>query len=328
MLYYSTDLSPDAHRTEDWTEAVGRALFPLQSRFRPAAPFHGQLKSWDFGHISLAWFDCTGVQYSRQAGQCAADTEEMVLVSFPTVSGVEFSQGGMSLSCAQGQFFVERGGMSYDYTQPQQNETWVLKLKLRTLMAQVGSSDRFFGRSFDGAQGIGGLLLDMIRLAPTRLENVAAPLWSSVGQTIVDLLTLAIEGDDRVASSRMTAVRRGHLTRIERYMRGNLSDPALRPDLVARACGISVRYLHELCKESGVSIGDRIRELRLEACRTQLGDPTRNESLAKICYRWGYNDQAQFSRHFRARFGLTPKDARAQAVAAVKARLRDDLITN
>lgn len=328
MLYYSTAISCAAQRSEKWDEAVGRALFPLQSRFPTAAPFHGQLKSWDFGQISLAWFDCTGVQYSRQAGQCAADTDEMVLVSFPTVSGVEFSQGGMSLSCAQGEFFIERGGMSYDYTQPQQNETWVLKLKLRALMAHVGSSDRFFGRSFDAAQGIGGLLLDMVRLAPKRLENVADPLWCSVGQTIVDLLTLAIEGDDRAASSRMTAVRRAHLARIERYLRDNLSDPTLRPDLVAGACGISVRYLHGLCKESGVSIGDRIRELRLEACRAQLRDPTRNESLAQICYRWGYNDQAQFSRHFRARFGLTPKDARAQAVAAAKAGPRDNLMAN
>ncbi|WP_044586750.1 helix-turn-helix domain-containing protein [Bradyrhizobium sp. LTSPM299] len=328
MLYYSTDLSPDAHRAEKWDEAVGGALFPLRCRFPSANPFHGQLKSWDFGNISLAWFDCTGVQYSRQAGRCAAGDEEMVLVSFPILSEVEFSQGGVSLSCAQGQFFAERSGVPYDYVQPKHNETWVLKLKLRTLSAHAGPLDRFFGRNFDSAQGVGGLLLDMIRLAPVRLKDVPAPLWGSVGQTIMELLTLAIEGDDRVVSSRMTAVHQAHLVRIERYLRENLANPALAPRLVAQACGISVRYLHNLCKESGVSIGDRIRELRLEACKAQLSDPLRNESLAQICYRWGYSDQAQFSRHFRARFGLTPRDARARAIAASTAGQRDRSMTN
>ncbi len=49
--------------------------------------------------------------------------------------------------------------------------------------------------------------------------------------------------------------------------------------------------------------------MRLEACRTQLSrERNRRESISEIAYRWGFSDQAQFSRHFKARFGITPRD--------------------
>ena len=43
-------------------------------------------------------------------------------------------------------------------------------------------------------------------------------------------------------------------------------------------------------------------------------DPFGNESVAEIGYKWGFSGQAQFSRAFRAQFGVPPRDYREQAL--------------
>jgi AraC-like DNA-binding protein len=43
-----------------------------------------------------------------------------------------------------------------------------------------------------------------------------------------------------------------------------------------------------------------------------LADPAeRDRSVSEIAYHWGFNDAAHFSRTFKARFGMSPRDARS-----------------
>jgi AraC-like DNA-binding protein len=59
-----------------------------------------------------------------------------------------------------------------------------------------------------------------------------------------------------------------------------------------------------------------IRNQRLAMCDAMLRDPACRQSIAEIAYRWGYADQAQFSRNYRSRFGHTPSEARTASRAA------------
>ena len=72
--------------------------------------------------------------------------------------------------------------------------------------------------------------------------------------------------------------------------------------------------MHELFRDADTTLGGWIRDQRLEACREALGDPFGNESVAEIGYKWGFSGQAQFSRAFRAQFGVSPRDYREQAL--------------
>ena len=112
-------------------------------------------------------------------------------------------------------------------------------------------------------------------------------------------------------------MRLGHLARIERYVRKNLANHAMTIEEIALANGISSRYLHELFKGSDRTIGQWIRTLRLEAALADLQDPRHGETVAEIAYRWGFGDQAQFSRHFKSHFGKTPREIRPNSLRSV-----------
>ena len=126
------------------------------------------------------------------------------------------------------------------------------------------------------------------------------------------LLALALQSDERVLSSGGSTVRMAHLARIESFVRRHIDNPDLGPDEVAAGCGVSVRYLHELLRDTNQSLGSWIRDQRLAAAREDLGNPRDKRAIGEIAYARGFADQAQFSRAYRARYGITPKEARAR----------------
>jgi AraC-like DNA-binding protein len=79
---------------------------------------------------------------------------------------------------------------------------------------------------------------------------------------------------------------------------------------VAERIGISKRYLHEIFADMNCTVSQSIREQRLRAARDllQMASPV---PLSDIAYRFGFADQAQFSRLFKAMFGQTPSSYRA-----------------
>lgn len=104
-------------------------------------------------------------------------------------------------------------------------------------------------------------------------------------------------------------MRAAHLLRIEKYIHENITNAALSPDMIAAACGISKRYLHDLFKNVNGTVTQQVREQRLIAAKSLLVERP-GVAIAEIAYRFGFTDQAQFSRLFKARFQATPSDYR------------------
>ena len=83
--------------------------------------------------------------------------------------------------------------------------------------------------------------------------------------------------------------------------------PDLSPANIAKANGISLRYLHYLFKSSGSSVSEWVREQRLNKCRQKLiSDQYDNDSITNIALSMGFNSSSNFSRLFEEKFGMTP----------------------
>ncbi len=78
---------------------------------------------------------------------------------------------------------------------------------------------------------------------------------------------------------------------------------------IADACGISVRYLHQLMKRQGTSVCHWIRVQRLLRCDEMLRDPACRKLVSEIAYALGFSDHAQLSRHYKAHFGYSQRSA-------------------
>ena len=300
-------------RSHHWHHAIASTYFPLDLKFRDPEHFSGDLAIWQLGDVSLSRLTSEALQYKRLPHHFKAEREEHFLVTVPARSDVFFSQCGKDVRCNPGGFILERSHEPYEFSHDGAADLWVLKVEARALGGRIRQPDRFCSMQFNAGDGAGGLFTDMLHLIPARFDAMTAEVHATVGHQLVDLLVLALKADERTLTSGNSTVREAHLTRIESFVRKNLSDNELDPEGIARACGISTRYLHELFRDTNQTLGSWIRDQRLEACRAVLKDHANRQTVAEIAYRFGFGDQAQFSRTFKARYAVAPKEFRSQS---------------
>ena len=310
IIRHSTDLTPPGQRAGAWSRAIAETYFPLHLSYRDPAGFAGQLERRTLGPVSLSRLASEAAQYERRPDHITHTREEEYLITVPRLGPVEFRQLGRDVRCDPGGFLVERGDEPYRFSYGAGNDLAVLKVPKRALAEKLRDPDRFCARIIDARGGLPGLftaMMDQLLRLPATERQAAGVL----GRQIVEVLALALDerlGDD---DSVKTAVRAGHLRRAEQVIRQSLSSPALTPDAVADACGISKRYLHELFSDTNKTVSQFIREERLIAARDAIATAPALQ-LAEIAYRYGFSDQAQFSRLFKSLFGLTPSDWRSR----------------
>jgi AraC-like DNA-binding protein len=309
----TTSKTPTHDRSRHWHDAIASAYFPLDLQFRNPDSFSGDLLLWTLGDVSLSRLTSDALQYRRLPHHFKGERDEQFLVTVPARSEVFFSQCGKDVRCNPGSFILERSHEPYEFSHAEAADLWVVKVDAKALGGRIRQPDRFCSLQFNAADGAGGLFADMLHLIPNRFDAMSPETRATVGQQLIDLLVLALKADERTLTSGNSTVREAHLTRIEAFVRKHMSDCELDPETIARGCGISTRYLHELFRDTNQTLGSWIRDQRLEACRESLRDPSNRQTAAEIAYRWGFGDQAQFSRAFKSQFGLPPKEYREKA---------------
>jgi AraC-like DNA-binding protein len=134
-------------------------------------------------------------------------------------------------------------------------------------------------------------------------------------------LSVPLDGPSDVAqampSDRLAARRAAVLN----YMRSHFCDPNLSGSSLAEKLGISQRYLQRLLEATGQTFTEHVHELRLDRPFLLLVTMGAEKRVSDIAFDVGYSDLTNFYRHFRSRFGDTPKGV-AGSSPADKSQLR------
>ncbi len=296
-----------------WQSAVSDTFFPLDTTFIEPETFHGDLDTWDLGIVGLSQMRCDGILYKRRKRHFLDEVDSSLLITIPRLGEVGFSQNARKTTCSPGAFLVERGDLPYEFWHEQTNELLVLKVPSESVRARIGPTDRLGALSFDGTQGIANYFLDVVKTTAEHVDLLDETARTAAGKHILDLLCLSIRKDDRVLDSNMSSIRAAHLHRAEQFIRNNLTREDLSSGLVAEACNVSLRYLQQLFLDADKSISGFIREKRLVRAREDLSVNDAPTTVAEIAHKWGFSDQSQFNKAYRAQFGCTPTETRKGA---------------
>jgi AraC-like DNA-binding protein len=126
-----------------------------------------------------------------------------------------------------------------------------------------------------------------------------------------DLVALAITGKPEMGGGERSGLRAARLCAMKSDVVARLSETHLSPKSVARAHGVSDRYVHLLFAETGQTFSGFVEEERMKRAFELLTDPARSDRrIGDIAAAVGFAELSTFDRVFRRRFGDSPSGVR------------------
>ncbi len=272
------------------------------------------------GHATASHRNAVGVALTRiSAGSQGISPlpqsgDGLPIALLPTEDGVVLRQGVSHRIIPAGHLLLLPRTGDWSVIFQRDMRAIVLSVTSEALHGRITGKSRFSEARVVAPGGLAEVFSRMLDATARTLETLADVEWAAVAQSLADLLltfTHQLAGPASDASH--TATQAAILHRICQTIERRLDDPDLAPARVAQAEGISERYLQKLFEGVGDNFTHYVRERRLQRAWADLSSPAEaHRSISEIAYRYGFGDSAHFSRTFRHRFGLPPREFRQQ----------------
>jgi AraC-like DNA-binding protein len=320
-LSFSTATVDDRSQLEYWREVVCATFVELE--FEPpqrhAVRFRGEVTAEELGGMRVATVVSEPHTVARSPMMIRRSFADDFFVNLAVRGRLTVIQDGRVATLRPGDFTV------YDSARPcriaglDPFELLVLKVPRPLFAAHCPLPLDATATAVRGDHGVGALLSPFLRSLTAQVSDLPPDAVSRVSAAMLELLATALA--DRIdASARPRAPRTAHMIRARRYIVDHLADPELSPATVAGALGMSVRYLHALFHAEDTSPFRWIIERRLEEAARRLADPREaDRSVTNIAFGVGFKSAAHFTRTFKNRYGVVPRDYRRHHVVPERA---------
>ncbi len=138
-----------------------------------------------------------------------------------------------------------------------------------------------------------------------------------VANHFYDLVVLALTAkSDGTGTEISRTAGAARLAAIKGGIVADLQDHTLNATMVAARYGVTVRYLHKLFQNEGITFSEFVLCQRLERAHRVLRNPLHSRrTISAIAFELGFNDLSYFNRAFRRRYSATPSDIRSQGLS-------------
>ncbi|MQS37751.1 AraC-like ligand-binding domain-containing protein [Streptomyces katsurahamanus] len=313
VVFSSLDVAaPD--RFARWRELLGSTHAPMDLHSDHAADFRARQRVIGLGDVAVWPAAFPPVMFRRTAKLIRQSDPENYHLSLMLRGGGAVTWHGRELRTRPGVYH------SNDSSRPVEIRTGAQPRRIVMIGVEVPKAvlplprqlaDRAVGLPMPDGHGVGALLAQFLTQFVRSLTDYRLSDAPRLGAVVTDLVaTVFAHTLDRENALPPHTHRYTTVLRIKAFIQQNLADPRLTPTAVAAAHNISTGYLHRIFRDEGVTVAALIRRTRLERARDELADPIRaGEHIHTIAARWGLT-APEFSRSFRAAYGMTPSDHR------------------
>lgn len=314
-LITTEDIDP-SHRLEFWKDVCREFIGPIEVAQTEPDNFTGRIDLTTVGSLKITQFNSVTQALNRdQSTIKSSDTSDYAIL-VETDNRFMFDHNGRQ-HIGTGQMVLVDFTKGYTSRHPDELNCTLFHIPRTVFERVLSPASQLAGLSIGPDQASFHLVanfLKMLQETGALLDAASAERMSSIA---VELIAAGIA--DRIAAEPLRNMSNAAtLVRAQAAITERLGKSGLGMHEVAAATGISVRRLQEIAAEEGVSLMDWMWDRRLERAMGVLADPAfRAVSIQAIALKFGFVDQAHFSRRFKQRFGVTPSEARGAGIITV-----------
>lgn len=305
QTWFSTESVSPVRRVAEWEAHHAASLVGLQARLSSAGSLRAEAATLRLPRVRVAKVVGSPHAVRRQAADIAAHPVTGAIAYFPLEGADAFSHRTGRSVVGPGRVLICDGDAEFARDLSEGVNELVVHVPRTVLRELTGSTSVAKPTLIDleHEQKLYTASRELAKLVGGALHR---GLWHSerLETRVLELLGTLL---DRSAIERTLI--EDALSTIAEYHQ----DPEFNAPELARRTGISERHLSRLFAEAGLSVPRVVLEARLDTARIKLTDVSSSKaSMAEIAAHSGFRSQAQFSRTYHARFGVTPLRHRKQ----------------
>ena len=309
----STEVLAEKDRLAYWRDVVCATFVELECDGLGSDGFFGSMSNSEIGDIQISEVRSTSQIVSRTRAKIAGSDKDYFLLSLQTKGQGVLAQDGRTALLRPGDFALYDTTRPYDLRFEGGFSQLVLRLPRDIVAGRLADAEHCTALRIMGNSGAGRLASMFIRQLHNEIDDIDPVTVSRLHVSTVDLLATALAeqgGMSGTSNESHILLRR----RVGAFIEDHLGDPNLSCEMIASAQRISQRYLRKIFEASSQSVSELIWARRLDQAKRYLADPLLSHvAVTAIVFDVGYKDSAHFSRSFKTKFGLTPRDYRAAA---------------
>jgi AraC family transcriptional activator of tynA and feaB len=305
---WSTATVPEPEQFAFWNEVVWEAFIPVSVTRTGEGPFLSSITASQVGPLAVSRIASPAQSVVRTSSQVSRQAGDIFFLNLPLSDNSSASQDGRTARLGKGDFAILDSSRPFELGFEDDFQQISLALPHDLLAPLLATPAQATAIRVRGNRGVGAIASSALRTLADTGGSYDRQAARSLTDQLAGLVALSLGGvTASPASATPALLLQAALDEVDR----SLSDPDLSPTRVAERVAISTRYLHQLFSEHGTSFGRWVLARRLQRCRQDLADSSRDHwTIAEISCEHGFRDPSYFARAFKARYGISPRELR------------------
>lgn len=310
--FYTTKKLLGAKKAELWRQFISETFVELDCNGMSKNDFFGELRARSVGDLGISTITTDAYDVFRTDSSISQSSDDDFIVSVQTAGSSTIRQLDREVILNPGDFTIYDSTMPYHLHFGNRLSQLVVKVPREHLKKHLQSPETLTALHVKGGKGIARVTTNFAQSLFNETDALDTKTQNQVAETFVSLLTSSI----REATAEMERAPRNKATqllRIKQFIAQNLRNPELDLLTIAASQNISERYLHTIFEGESTTPSRYIWNERLKSAHIDLSNLLlTHRSISEICYAWGFNDTAHFSRAFKTKYGLSPRAYRKE----------------
>ncbi|MCA1299358.1 helix-turn-helix domain-containing protein [Stappia indica] len=308
---FSLEGVPPQQRFALWRESIS-CIFSVEApREIRAHDFRASIDAHVVGDTGVVRTQTQAQDWARGAGLIARDGMDHMMIQLYEAGQMEVSHRGGTECFAQGGLIV------FDLAQEMASRTTDLvnlslllpRNVLEPHLKEVGDHHM---QVLPGNNPMTRLLQQHMRSLKALAGEMTVNQATEASAATIALVAACLNAVGPSGPGAEPGIDYAFLTRARQVIEDRLAEPGLTPAQVARLAGVSRTRLYEMFEPFG-GVRSYIRERRLgRALRMLLDQRCRHQPISAIALACGFLNDSAFSRAFKQRYGMAPRETRSE----------------